>query len=58
MRKVWPHIILENRWATFRSWMVVHPIISIDILGITIFRVGAGKKYVFLEVLNLCIIVR
>jgi hypothetical protein len=53
------HLMLESHWNTYRLRTVVSPIISVDILGITLLRIslGTSKKFVVVEVLNFCVTV-
>lgn len=46
-------LIFENRWKVFKLWMLVHPIFSLQMFGVTIVSVSVGN-FVQIEILNFC----
>jgi len=47
-------LTFENRWRAYQTWMVAHPLVSVQILGVTILGVSVNRNFVQVEILNLC----
>jgi len=46
-------LLFENRWKVYKPWMVVHPLFSVQVCGVTVIGISVGK-FVQIELFNFC----